>query len=265
MAIMETSRPLAVITGASAGLGAEFARQLAARGYDLMLVARRTDRLEQLAAELAAAHGIRTEAVTADLTVKEDLDRIAARLRESGALALLVNNAGFGLKGAFHVSDPVGQRAMYLLHVVATATLTQSALPGMIQRRAGGIINVSSVASFIVGPGNVSYCSTKTWMNTFTEALWVEMKAQKFPVTVQALCPGFTHTEFHDVMGVNRGTVAKSLWMTAQFVVAESLKGLDRGQRIVIPGWRYKLLVFIMKVVPRGLVLRGAARSYNRL
>jgi short-subunit dehydrogenase len=265
MTIMGDTRQLAVITGASSGIGATFARQLAARGYDLMLVARRTDRLEQLGSELTSQYGIQVEPVTADLTAEADLNRVAARLRESNSLALLVNNAGFGIKGAFHETDPAGQRTMYLLHVVAAETLSHAALQGLVRRRAGGIINVSSVAAFVMGPGNVSYCSTKAWMNSFTEGLWVEMKALHSPVRVQALCPGFTHTEFHSVMGMDKGAIGKSLWMNADFVVSESLKGFDRGDRLVIPGWRYKLLVAVLKLVPRSLVLRGAVRSYNRL
>ncbi len=230
-----------------------------------MLVARRTDRLEQLASGLQAKYGINAEAVTADLTLPEDLERVASRLRDGEPPALLVNNAGFGLRGAFAFSDPDGQQSMHLLHVMATVTLCRAVLPGMMKRKSGAIINVSSVAAFIVGPGNVSYCATKTWMNCFTDGLWVEMKTLRSPVIVQALCPGFTHTEFHDVMGVNRENLGRGLWMSADFVVAESLKGLERGARVVIPGWRYRLLVALLRIAPKAIVLRVAAGSYNRL
>lgn len=262
---MIDSRRFAVITGASSGIGAAFARQLAERGYDLMLIARRTDRLEALATELEARHKIKAEAVTADLTVPEDLDRVASRLSNGDTPALLVNNAGFGLRGAFAVSSAEGHRAMHMLHVVATVVLTRAVLPGMVKRQAGAIINVSSVAAFVTSPGNVSYCATKAWMNSFTDGLWVEMKTLGSFVTVQALCPGFTYTEFHDVMGVKRDNLSRRLWMPADFVVSESLKGLERGARVVIPGWRYRLLVVLLRLAPRAIVLRLAARSYNRL
>lgn len=262
---MTDFRQFAVITGASSGIGAEFARQLAERGYDLMLVARRTDRLEALARELEASYQIKAEAVTADLTVAADLDRVAARLANGGTPSLLINNAGFGLRGAFATSSPDGHRAMHLLHVVATTVLTRAVLPGMIARRSGAIINVSSVAAFAPSPGNVSYCATKAWMNSFTDGLWMEMMALRSPVKVQALCPGFTYTEFHDVMGVKRDQLSRRFWMPAGFVVSESLRGLERGARVVVPGWRYRLLVALLRVAPRSIVLRLAARFYNRL
>ncbi|MCC7496470.1 MAG: SDR family oxidoreductase [Bryobacterales bacterium] len=262
---MTGPRQLAVITGASSGIGATFARKLAERGYDLVLIARRGGRLQELAAEVEARHGIRAQTVVADLTVAEDLQRLCSRMNSGEAPALLVNNAGFGLRGAFAVSSPETQRKMYLLHVVATSALTRAVLPGMMKRQSGAIINVSSVAAFVVGPGNVSYCATKAWMNSFTEGLWAEMKALGSPVIVQALCPGFTYSEFHDVMGVRRDNLGRGMWMPPDFVVSESLKGLDRGARLVIPGWRYRLLVALLKIAPKAIVLRVVARNYNRL
>jgi short-subunit dehydrogenase len=262
---MPTANPLAIITGASAGLGAEYARQLAARGYDLVLIARRTQRLEELASQLAAAHPVKAEVVTADLADNSELERVAALVASNPRLELLVNNAGFGLAGGYYRSDPAAQRTMYLLHVVATARLTQAALTGMIERRRGGIINLASVAAFVLGPGNVSYCTTKAWIKNFTEGIWMELRMIGSPVKVQALCPGFTHTEFHRTMGVPETTIGESWWMSAEFVIRESLKGLERGDRIVVPGWRYKILVALLRIAPRGLVLRLAARRYSRL
>lgn len=234
------------ITGASAGLGAEFARALAARGYALVLIARRLDRLHDLAAALP---GAAVDCVAADLTDEPALHLLAARLAEETP-DLLINNAGFGTRGDFAETAYSTQEQMHRLHVLATLRLTHAALPGMIRRDAGAIVNVSSVAAFARSAGNVSYCATKAWMNAFTEGLHLELKARGSRVAVQALCPGFTYTEFHDVMGVDRRTISRGLWLRAEDVVAASLRGLERGQWLVVPNWKYKLLVDVLPRLP---------------
>src|SRR5438067_1167997 len=234
---------LAAVTGASSGIGATFARQLAAQGYQLLLIARRAARLEELAAELRAKHGVAAEIMAADLTRDEDVAGVARRLEAAGNLALLVNNAGFGVKGLFFEADAAEQEAMHRLHVLATLRLTHAALPGMVARGRGAVINVSSVAGFLQGAGSISYCATKAWMNSFTEGLAADLKRAGSPVIAQALCPGYTYSEFHDVMGVDRASIPKSWWSPAEFVVRESLLGLKRGDLFVIPGWRYRLLL----------------------
>jgi short-subunit dehydrogenase len=256
---------MALVTGASSGIGAEFARQLAEEGYDLTLVARRTGRLEALAAELTARYGVGAEVVAVDLTRDEDVGRVGRLLEESANLALLVNGAGFGTKGFFFETDPAPQDDMHRLHVLAAERLTRAALPGMVARRRGGIINVSSVASFIQNPGHISYCATKAWMNSFSEGLYMELKTLGSPVAVQALCPGYTWSEFHGVAGLDRGEIRKSWWMTAEFVVRESLRGLKEGKLFVIPGWRYRLIVRLVKLVPRPILIWGAARHRKPL
>ncbi|HBY60043.1 MAG TPA: short-chain dehydrogenase [Solibacterales bacterium] len=253
-------RRLAVITGASSGLGAEFAKQLAERNYDVWLIARRLDKLEGLAAELSAKHGVRAEAMRADLVDPADLERVAERIAGAESLDLLVNNAGFGTMGRFFDTGLAGQMTMHQLHVLATVRLAHAALPGLVRRRRGGIINVSSVAGFVVMPSNISYCATKAWMNRFTYGMRLELQAAGSPVRVQALCPGFTYTEFHDTLGMSRDPIPKSLWMSAEFVVRESLDGLERGTLYVIPGWRYKLLVAFLRAVPDRLLEAGARR-----
>jgi short-subunit dehydrogenase len=258
-------RPIALITGASAGLGATFSRHLAAQGYDLILVARRAAALEQLAADLRGKHGISAEVVTADLTRDDDVDRVCALLASSDRLELLVNNAGFGTRGFFFEADAEQQDAMHRLHVIATERLTRAALPGLVARRRGGIINVASVAGFITGAGNISYCATKTWMVVFTEGLYLELKGMGSPVAVQALCPGYTYTEFHDVLGVDRAQVmGKSWWMSADRVVAESLAGFKSGKLLVIPGLRYKMVAAFARFLPRSVLIKGAARFRNQ-
>lgn len=248
-------RPLAVITGASSGIGAEFARQLAARGHDLLLIARRQDRLRALADELAAAHGVAAEILAVDLVVDEDRARAAAHIAAAGNLAVLVNNAGFGTQGAFEDADLEPQDRMHRLHILATLDLTHAALRNFkVHKDAGaqqrGVISVSSVAAFEQAPFNVSYCASKAWINSFIKGLSMELSAEGSSVKVQALCPGFTYSEFHDVLGMDRRTIPAMFWMPAQFVVSESLRGFDRGTLVVIPGWRYRWIVRMIRIIP---------------
>jgi short-subunit dehydrogenase len=257
-------RKLAVITGASSGIGAMFARKLAARGYDLLLVARREDRLRSVATELAETYHISSDVLAADLTADADRELVAERIRSAPNLGLLVNNAGFGTLGFFFDVDVEGQLQMHRLHVLATMHLTHAALANLVPRGEGGVINVSSVAGFGQTAGSVSYSATKGWMNAFTAGLYAELEVQNSPVKVQALCPGFTLSEFHDTLKMDRSPIPQSLWMTADFVVSESLRGFDEGELFVIPGWRYKLIVLFMKAMPgwalRKLSSRGAQK-----
>lgn len=255
---------LAVITGASSGIGAMFARKLAGRGYDLLLIARREDRLKSLAAELADTYHISADVLAADLATDAGRGAAAARIGSAPNLALLVNNAGFGTMGYFAEAELDGQLRMHQLHVVATAHLTHAALKKLVARGEGGVINVSSVAGFATTAGSASYCSTKGWMNHFTSAVHAELRARKSPVRIQALCPGFTLSEFHDTLGMDRSPIAPSLWMTADFVVSESLRGFDEGKLYVIPGWRYKLLVAFLRAMPESVVRRASARGAAR-
>ncbi len=254
---MSSPEKLAVVTGASSGLGEVFARKLSGRGFRLLLVARREDRLRALAASLGDQH----EVMALDLAQEEEVEQLAGRLDASPDLQLLVNNAGFGTKGLFWETAYEPQVQMHKLHVLATLRLSRAALPEMVKRNTGALINVASVAGFFRSRGNVSYCATKGWINSFTEALYLELKAARSAVRVQSLCPGFTYTEFHDRMGVSRGRIPKSLWLPADFVVEESLRGLDRGKLYVIPGWRYKLLVAIGTRLPLMMRLALQARS----
>jgi len=249
-----------VITGASSGLGVVFARKLAAQ-HDLILVARRKEKLESLAAELTAQFGCAVEVLPADLTGEQDLTVVAERIAAEPGLALLVNNAGFGARGLFWESDLKVQEQMHRLHVAATVRLSYAALRNMVARNSGGIINVASVAAFWQRGGSVSYGATKRWMTTFTEGLYLDLKSIGSAVKVQALCPGYTYTEFHDTMKLDRTKMAPpSMWLNAEFVVDESLKALPQGKLLVVPGWRYKALVALASILPNGLrvALEGA-------
>ncbi len=260
-------RKLAVITGASAGIGTTFARKLAARGYDLLLIARREDRLRSLAAELSDAHHITADILAADLADSAGMERAAERIQGAGNLGLLVNNAGFGLHGLFFESDVAGQIEMHRLHVLATVRLTHAALVNLVPRSEGGVINVASVAGFAAAPRSVSYNATKAWMINFTEGIAADLAVKGSPVKVQALCPGFTLSEFHDVLHMDRSAIPQSLWMTADFVVEDSLRNFDRAKLVVIPGWRYKLIVAGMKMIPAGMMRRlsrGGTQRFRR-
>jgi short-subunit dehydrogenase len=257
-------RKLAIITGASSGIGAMFARKLAARGYNLLLVARREDRLRSLAVELAETYHVSAGILVADLAVDAERERVAERIGSAPDLGLLVNNAGFGTLGFFADSDVESQLQMHRLHVIAALHLTHAALANLIPRGEGGVINVSSVAAFGQSAGSVSYCATKGWMNDFTAGLYAELEVQKSPVKMQALCPGFTLSEFHDTARIDRSPIPQSLWMTTDFVVSESLRGFDEGKLFVIPGWRYKLLVMFMKSLPGWALRKMSARGAQR-
>jgi len=309
-----SERPVAAITGASSGIGAMFARKLAARGYDLLLIARREDRLRSLASELAATYRVAADFLIADLANDADLERAADRIQGEPRLGLLVNNAGFGTNGFFFEIDVRGQAEMHRLHVLATMRLTHAALANLVPRSMGrgvkkgtdrsvhsralsgdeglangdrvvsphfqgasseashrlkpvppGVINVASVAGFAQSPLSVSYCATKAWINSFAEGVAMELSIKAPGVRMQALCPGFTLSEFHDVVGLDRSAIAKSLWMSADFVVEESLRGFERGKLFVIPGWRYKVVVAGMKLLPGPLLRRMAVTGARRL
>jgi short-subunit dehydrogenase len=237
---------LALVTGASSGIGEVFARKLSAKGYGLILVARRKERLAALAEALPNC-----EIIQADLADAADLRKVEDRIEAETQLGCLVNNAGFGVHGEFCETPVESQDKMHRLHVIAVERLTHAALRTMMKNRKGNIINVSSVAGFTATPFNVSYCATKTWINAFTEGLYLELKAIHSPVRIQALCPGFTHSEFHKSAEMDISMIPRSLWTSADFVVEKSLRGLERNKLFVIPGWRYRLFSAIYPFVPR--------------
>lgn len=257
---MAQPRPLALVTGASAGIGAVFARRLAAAGHDLLLIARRRERLEQLARDIQTRHPVTAEALPADLAEEPGLKLVEDRILASPNLSLLVNNAGFGARGMFFDSPVEVQDRMHRLHILATLRLTHAALRVMRPRNRGAIINVSSLAAFFITPGHTSYSATKGWINSFTEGLAKELKAAGSAVRVQALCPGFTYTEFHDVMGTDRGEVHPRLWMQPEAVVDASLKALRQGRVVVVPGRFYAAAAMLANALPRFVTRRLPSR-----
>lgn len=248
---MPNSRSLAVVTGATAGIGHVFAQRLAAAGHDLLLVARDGERLRAVCDALQTQWPVHAEAFVADLSTDEDIARLADRLRvesdgATGRLAVLVSNAGFGTRGTIITADPDRQRRMLRLHVQATHELVSAALPGMVQRGDGRIIVVASVASWSPTAGNVNYNATKAYQRVYCEALATELVDTG--VSVQALCPGFTYTEFHDRLGSGRKGIPSWAWLSADRVVNESLAQIARrGAVVCVPGKRFKLVVFLLK------------------
>ena len=252
-----SQRPVALITGSSAGLGREFARQLAGDGYDLVLVARDAGRLRELAAGLRDQHGASCQVLPADLSLDEDTSRVVARI-DASPVDLLVNNAGFGTRGSLAKASRDGQDAMIRVHVLATHRLTQAAVQSMVPRGSGAIITVSSTASYLTSPGNVNYGSTKAWQRLEVEGLAMELQGKG--VYVQALCPGYTRTEFHQRGDMDLSRYPAWVWMSAERVVGASLRAL-RARRpvVVVPGLGYHLVVLALRVLPAG-VLRGLIR-----
>jgi short-subunit dehydrogenase len=258
------TRSLAVITGASSGIGSVFASRLAPR-YDLLLIARRRERLEELARELEARHGSVVTVLAADLTDEGQLRAVAKRIAGEPKLAMFVNNAGFGNRGLFWETDLAVIDKMHRLHITATLALVHAALGVMVKQDRGALINVASVASFAQRAGNAGYGASKSWLATFSEGLYLDLKSAKSAVTVQALCPGYTYSSFHDLLGEDRNRLASpSLWLTADAVVDCSLKSLPGRKLFVVPGWRYKLLIAIVSKLPWWLKIRLEAAQNPR-
>ena len=242
------TKAVTLITGASAGLGVDFARQYSKRGDRLVLVARRKDRLEELAAELGNAR-----VVAMDLSSEGAASRLFADLEAHGEhIETLINNAGFGLVGRFHALDGTQQRKMIDLNCGVLTELAHGALPGMIERGKGGILNVASTAAFQPGPGMAVYFATKAFVLSFTEALHEEAKGTG--VHVSALCPGPTSTEFGEVAGFGGNKVVESLAAESADVVEAGISGLDANKAIVIPGFTNKLTAQSSRFLPRSTV-----------
>lgn len=261
----------ALITGASSGIGAEFAAQLAADRHDLVLVARSVPAMEELATRLRAEHGVRVDVIGQDLTVPDAPERITARLAELGrTVDLLVNNAGFGTCGRFEDIDADADRRQLMVNVVALVGLTHALLPGMLARGDGGVVNVASTGGLQVAPHFSVYGSSKTFVLNFSLALWAEYRARG--VKVLAVCPGPVETAFFDVIGTRKAALGKV--RTPEFVVRSSLRALARNKGYVVPSFAdfaqahlmprrpRKLMARIGKFVTRGVA--GAPTPQNR-
>jgi short-subunit dehydrogenase len=257
--------PLALITGASSGIGATFAAVLAERGHDLVLVARSKDKLDALAAQLNQAHGHRVEVITLDLGEPGAAQRLMQTLKQRKLVVdLLINNAGFGSAGAFAKQDAGRDQQMVALNCAAVVDLAHAILPAMLERGSGGIINVASVAGFQPTPFMAVYGATKAFVLSFTESLWAEVQGKGVQIT--ALCPGPVDTPFFEATGSPglRKTVPKPLMMQARPVVETALAALAAGRPVAVPGLPSKLTVLVPRLLPRRAMSLLSARLLGR-
>jgi len=254
---------VALVTGASAGIGRAFAQALAARGNDLVLVARDSSRLEQLAAELTATHGLDAEVLAADLLTPEGLAAVEARIADvDHPIDLLVNNAGFGTFGRFVELDVDREVQEVELNVVALLRLTHAALRAMEPRRSGAILNLASLAAYQPAPSSATYAATKAFVHSFTHA--VHEEARGTGVHVMLVCPGYTHTEFHDRAELGPTDLPEFVWQSADEVVAAALRDLDRGRAVSIPGVLNQTAAAFSSIAPAGITRRVAGLVVKR-
>lgn len=257
-----------LVTGASSGIGAEIARELAGRGLGVTLVARREDRLRALASELGSAHAVRTEVIAADLTDEQSRDEISAELGRRGlSVDVLVNNAGFSTMGPVHRSDPAREVAMIRTNVEAVVHLCSTFLPGMVQRGAGAVLNVASTAAFQPLPGQAGYSASKAFVLSYSHAVRAELRSTG--VTLTVLCPGPVETGFAEAAGISddeaSGALPKFMWVSAQDVAKAAVAGMEKGRPVVIPGAANRVGAAAGYLTPRRLLLPLLARQHPSL
>ncbi len=246
------SRPTALITGPTAGIGASFAHQLAAKGYDLVLVARDQSRLDALAAQVRQEYGVAAEVMVADLSDRTALADVERRVADpERPVALLVNNAGFGHKQPFLENSVEDEQQMLDVLVTAVLRLSHAALGAMVARGDGAIVNVSSVAGFLP---RGTYSAAKAYVTSMSE--WADLTYRDQGVRVMALCPGFTKTEFHERMDVSRDSAPSWMWLDADRLVADALVDLERGRRVSVPSKRYKAMIGAVRYTPTSVLSR---------
>ncbi|MFE0703740.1 SDR family NAD(P)-dependent oxidoreductase [Streptomyces sp. NPDC058872] len=252
----------ALITGATAGIGAAFARRLAADGHDVVLVARDADRLREQATELHDRHGVEAEVLAADLSEEKGIAAVEARLSNPRQpVDMLVNNAGFGNKGRFLEVSMADELKMLTVHCEAVLRLTSAASASMKHRRRGAVVNVASVAAFVP---RGTYGASKAWVVQFTQGAARDLAGSG--VRLMALCPGFVRTEFHERAGMGTDNIPGWMWLDADKLASAALQDLERGKTLSIPDPRYKALMGVVKLAPRGLlggVSSKAGRKYG--
>ena len=247
----------AIITGASSGIGEAYARILARNNYNLLLIARREEKLNQLAEELEELYDISTEVYPADLGKIEEIYKVVEKIQNTESIFFLINNAGFATRGKFSEVDSGKHEEMISVHVTASTLITRAVLPSMLERKGGIIINVSSMAGLFKNRGSPNYAPTKAYLIKFSEMLNLELKNTN--IKVQALCPGYTHTEFHSVRdfeGFDKTVIPSFLWMDKEDVVSRSLKALRKKKTVYIPGRKNRIFVKIVnsKLIGRFIV-----------
>ncbi|MER5840821.1 MULTISPECIES: SDR family NAD(P)-dependent oxidoreductase [Streptomyces] len=247
----------ALITGSTAGIGAAFARRLAADGHDLVLVARDIGRLREQATELHDRHGIEAEVLTADLSEDKGIETVAERLGDrKNPVDLLINNAGFGNKGRYLDVPMADELRMLKVHCEAVLRLTTAAAEAMRERGRGGVVNVASTAAFLP---RGTYGASKAWVVQFTQGAAQDLAGNG--VRLMALCPGFVRTEFHERAGMGTDNIPNWMWLDADKVAEAALADLARGRTVSIPDARYKTLMGVAKLVPRGVLGGFSSRT----
>lgn len=241
-------RRMALVTGATAGIGYEFADELASRGMNLVIVARNEERLNTIARQLRSRYGVLVDVLPADLSIREQVDVVAQRAGQPD-VDLVINNAGYGLNESFFDNDVEAEQQLLDVLVTAVMRISHAALPSMRERNRGGIINVSSVAGWM---SSGTYSAAKSWVTTFSESM--AMQLRDTDVHVMALCPGFTRTEFQDRAGMETQTIPDWMWLDARQVVRDALTDFAGGQPVSVPGVQYKALGLVAQYLPRPLV-----------
>ncbi len=244
----------AVITGATSGIGASFAKKLASMGFDLVLTGRRKEIIETLADELSRHYQVEAQVILAELSDETALKKVVAAVKGMIGIEYLINNAGYGLNKNFYENDIESEEKMVKVHVLAPMELIRAAVPEMIKNGKGYIINVSSVAAFMSLPRNASYCGSKSFMTLFTESIHMELMNKG--IRVQSLCPGFTRTDFHEKMKMDQKEWERLQvfnWMKPDEVVEYSLKCLRKKRVVCIPGFWNRVTVKLIRMIPRAL------------
>lgn len=242
---------IAVITGATSGIGAAYAGKFAKMGYDLIITGRRKEKIEETAAQICEKYNVKAEVVLAELSEPEGVKKVAEYIKGT-KIEVLVNNAGFGATGLYQGADPAVMEKLAKVNVSAPMELIRAVLPGMVERGSGTIINISSESAFMIVPGNAVYSGVKAFLKTFTEGLYMDLMGTG--VKAMAVCPGLTHTDFHEKMGMekarqtDRGPVK---WMSPEEVVDISLKDLEKGKVVSVPGFHTKMLTRLFNLMPR--------------
>jgi short-subunit dehydrogenase len=238
----------ALITGATSGIGREFAERFASIGYDLIITGRRKNVIEKVAKEISRKNGVKVSVILAELSVEAGISKVLKVIEKAGHIDVLINNAGFGLDNLFYKETIENHIKMISVHINAAVRLTHAVLPGMVKAGSGIIINISSIGSFLPTPINAIYGGTKAFLNIFTESIYIEMRRKG--IKMQSLCPGFTSTDFHIQMGIEE-EIKKDVknWMTPEQVVNCSMKALTKGNVICIPGIRNRLLCLLPSIL----------------
>lgn len=254
----------ALVTGASSGIGAAFARRLAAESYDLVVVARDEERLAANALQWTEAHGVAVEVLPADLSTEAGRERVASRLQDPARpIDLLVNSAGLSLNTPFLRSTAAKETQLLSLNVHAVMRLTLAALPAMVERGHGAVVNVSSISGFGAAMPGSTYPASKAWVTNFSES--VALSVARFGVRVMALCPGYVRTELHQRAGINMSKTPQWMWLDADALVADALRDLRRGKVVSVPNWKYKVAAFALRHLPRQVVQRVARDTRGRI